>query len=447
LTARLRVEQDLSRNRLTVFFRLLLAVPHLIWLPLWGIFALVAGVINWFAVLITARTPAGLHRFLTAFINYATHVYAYVSLAAGRYPGFVGDPGYEVDVEFDPPAQQRRWTVAVRLFLMIPALVLASTLVGVSSGGRAGGAEGYTAEVAGVLTSAALVSWFYALFRGRTPEGVTRLMYFALHYAAQAWAYALVLTDRYPSADPEVVGVPLTPPPHPVTLTVADDELGRARLTVFFRLPLLFPHIVWFLLWSVLVLVLSIVNWLVTLIRGRVPTGFHRFLAAYVRYTTHLYAFGSLVANPFPGFAGAAGSYPVDIAIAPPERQRRWGVGFRLLLVLPAAIINSALNSVLAVVAIFGWFASLFTARMPRGLRNLGAFCLRYAAQTQAYALLLTSRYPYAGPPAGPVAGLAAAPTPPEPEDEVFDAEVPAADDPRLGWKDAPFIQEPGESA
>ena len=35
---------------------------------------------------------------------------------------------------------------------------------------------------------------------------------------------------------------------------------------------------------------------------------------------------------------------------------------------------------------------------MPLGLRNLGAFALRYVAQTNAYVLLLTGAYPYSGP-------------------------------------------------
>ena len=48
---------------------------------------------------------------------------------------------------------------------------------------------------------------------------------------------------------------------------------------------------------------------------------------------------------------------------------------------------------------------------MPEGLRNLGASCLRYSAQTYAFALLLTDRYPYSAP------VLAA--TDPEPEEPV----------------------------
>ena len=51
---------------------------------------------------------------------------------------------------------------------------------------------------------------------------------------------------------------------------------------------------------------------------GRSPAALHRFLSAYVRYTTHVYAFLLLVANPFPGFSGEPGSYPVDLEIDPP---------------------------------------------------------------------------------------------------------------------------------
>jgi hypothetical protein len=407
---RLRVAEGLARNRLTVFFRLLLAIPHLIWLGLWSLFAFLFAIINWFAVLITGQTPAGLHRFLTSFINYATHVQAYLSIAANRYPGFVGDPGYEVDVVFDPPAKQNRWTVLFRIFLAIPAGLLAAVLVGSysfsrysssTSGSSASTDAGF--QIVSVLATAAVIAWFYSLVRGRAPEGVARLSWYAIHYGAQFYAYLFVLTDRYPNSDPRLLGVPRRPPPHPIALAEQEDPLARTRLTVFFRLLLAFPHFVWLILWTVVVFVVAIVNWFATLFTGRSPAAIHRFLASYVRYSIHVQAFVTLVANPFPGFAGAAGSYPVDVVIAPPERQNRWATAFRVILAIPALFIQSALNSALYVVAILGWFASLFTARMPRGLRNLGAFALRYSAQTSAYAYLLTDRYPYAGPPAGDV--------------------------------------------
>ena len=48
--------------------------------------------------------------------------------------------------------------------------------------------------------------------------------------------------------------------------------------------------------------------------------------------------------------------------------------------------------------AVFAWFFSLVTAREPVGLQRLGAYALRYTAQTDAYVYLLTARYPYSGP-------------------------------------------------
>jgi hypothetical protein len=41
---RLVVEDDLRRNRVTVFFRILLAIPHLIWILLWTIAVVLAAI-------------------------------------------------------------------------------------------------------------------------------------------------------------------------------------------------------------------------------------------------------------------------------------------------------------------------------------------------------------------------------------------------------------------
>ena len=44
--------------------------------------------------------------------------------------------------------------------------------------------------------------------------------------------------------------------------------------------------------------------------------------------------------------------------------------------------------------ALLGWFVALVIGRTPKGMRDLSAYCLRYRAQTLAYVILLTSRYP-----------------------------------------------------
>jgi hypothetical protein len=134
------------------------------------------------------------------------------------------------------------------------------------------------------------------------------------------------------------------------------------------------------------------------LVLGRVPRFLHRFLAAFVRQNAHVTAFLYLVGRPFPGFVGREGSYPIDVTIAFPARQRRLGVVVRLLLALPAFLVSSAYSTVVFVVGALAWFAALATGRMPRGLRDLGAASIRYQTQVYAFLLLLTSRYPDASP-------------------------------------------------
>ena len=41
---------------------------------------------------------------------------------------------------------------------------------------------------------------------------------------------------------------------HAVRIAGDANDLRRSRVTVFFRLPLAIPHLVWLLLWSVLAL-------------------------------------------------------------------------------------------------------------------------------------------------------------------------------------------------
>jgi hypothetical protein len=185
---------------------------------------------------------------------------------------------------------------------------------------------------------------------------------------------------------------------------------------VFFRLPLAAPHIVWLVLWAVLALLAAVLAWLSALAIGRVPAALHRFIAAFLRYALTVNAFVYLAANPFPGFTGAPGRYPIELEIEEPRRQSRWSVLFRGLLALPAFLLVSGLGSAQLVASVLGWFVALCTGRMPRGLRNLIAFTLRYASQVNAYALLLTPRYPFSGP-APPTAAPA---PPPDPALEAF---------------------------
>jgi hypothetical protein len=179
---------------------------------------------------------------------------------------------------------------------------------------------------------------------------------------------------------------------HPIRLVISDD-LQRNRLTVFFRLILVIPHLIWVLLWGIVAVLALVANWLATLVLGRSPEGLHTFLATYLRYQTHVWAYTLLLADPYPGFGGQPG-YPIDLEVDPPQPQNRLTVFFRLILALPAFILARIMTNISELLAVFSWFVALVLGRVPEGLRNFGAFALRFEQQTNAYAYLLTERYP-----------------------------------------------------
>jgi hypothetical protein len=180
---------------------------------------------------------------------------------------------------------------------------------------------------------------------------------------------------------------------HPIRLVVNDD-LQRNRLTVFFRVILAIPHILWVSLWGIVTVLALIVNWFATLFTGRSPDGLHNFLATYLRYATHVRAYLLLVADPFPGFTGKQGSYPIDLEVDPPEPQNRLTVFFRVILAIPALLLANILSQLNQLLAVFSWFIALFLGRVPEGLRNFAALAIRIETQTYGYVMLLTGRYP-----------------------------------------------------
>lgn len=180
---------------------------------------------------------------------------------------------------------------------------------------------------------------------------------------------------------------------HPIRLVVNDD-LQRTRLTVFFRLILAIPHFIWVALWGVIVVLASIVNWFATLFTGRSPEGLHTFIATWLRYATHVRAYTLLVADPFPGFTGREGTYPIDLEVDPPQEQSRLTVFFRLILAIPAMLLTNILGNISQLLAVFSWFIALVTGRVPEGLRNFAALAMRFETQTYGYMLLLTEKYP-----------------------------------------------------
>jgi Domain of unknown function (DUF4389) len=391
---KLRLSDDQERRRITVFFRLFLAIPLLAWLVLWTVAVTLTTILNWVATLVTGTPWHAAHAFASRYVRFSTHANAYTMLVADPYPGFLGAPGYPVDVELPDPAPQRRWTVAFRIVLALPALVLAIML---TQGVWDPRLSGSSAQLGGLLTAVALLGWFAALAQARMPRGLRDAGAYGLLYAAQTAAYLLLLTDRYPNSDPLAAVPELPADEHPIRLDV-DDDRRRGRLTTFFRLLLTIPLFAWAAIWGVAVYAGVIASWFIQVVAGRPQASLHRFIAQYLRFTTHVYGYVGLLADPYPEFDGRAGAYPVELTVAEPQRQDRLTVLFRIVLAVPALIVASAYGGVAFVAAVLGWFVVLVRGEMPVGLRNAIALWLRYSQQLSGYLFLLTERYPHSGP-------------------------------------------------
>jgi hypothetical protein len=79
------------RNRLTVAFRPILALPHLVVVWLLGIAWGVTTILAWFAILFTGRHPAALYQFSVGALRWTTRVEAYLLLLTDDYPPFTLD--------------------------------------------------------------------------------------------------------------------------------------------------------------------------------------------------------------------------------------------------------------------------------------------------------------------------------------------------------------------
>lgn len=177
----LGLEGPRRQNRLTVFFRWFLAIPHLLWLlVLWFVafFAVVAG---WFAALVLGRLPDGIRHFVHRVVNHTVRVEAYAQLLlTDRYPPFALDASYPpVAVVLPPATRLNRVAVLFRIVLQIPAMIVVQLL----SGG---------------IQIVMFFGWIVVLVKGRIPEPLFLANAAVLRYQTRAYGYSVMLTPEYP---------------------------------------------------------------------------------------------------------------------------------------------------------------------------------------------------------------------------------------------------------
>jgi uncharacterized protein DUF4389 len=82
------VDAERARSRLTVGFRLILIIPHMIVVGLLSIAWWVTSCVAWFAILITGNYPQGLYNFGVGVLRWFIRVEAYLLLLVDEYPPF-----------------------------------------------------------------------------------------------------------------------------------------------------------------------------------------------------------------------------------------------------------------------------------------------------------------------------------------------------------------------
>jgi hypothetical protein len=179
---------------------------------------------------------------------------------------------------------------------------------------------------------------------------------------------------------------------HPVQYE-ADFTAQRSRVTTFFRIILVIPHLVVLLLWGLAAYVTTFVAWFAILITGSYPKGLWGFAARYFVYAGRVNGYSGLLTDVYPPF-GADGDYPVRVTAERSDRQSRLTTLFRYILVIPAAVGAYLLGIAQNAVTFLAWLVILFTGKMPLPLQNFILFVHRFSVRTTAYGLLLVDAYP-----------------------------------------------------
>ena len=168
----------------------------------------------------------------------------------------------------------------------------------------------------------------------------------------------------------------------------------QRRLTVLLRWLLLIPQFIALWLLGIVAFFVVVVGWFAALVLGRLPDFAADYLSGYIGYETRVTAGAMLLVDRYPPFAlRAPEDYPVRVELRPGPLNRL-AVLFRLLLVIPAAIVQSLLTTGWAALAVIVWLVVLVLGRMPRPIFEATAAVLRYSMRLGAYLTMLTPAYP-----------------------------------------------------
>ncbi len=180
----------------------------------------------------------------------------------------------------------------------------------------------------------------------------------------------------------------------------ADFNPTPNRATTFFRLILAIPWMIVATFWGILFLFTHFFAWIAVVVLGRYPQWLYEFNSGIVRFSVRVSAWIYLQTDAWPPFTlSEDDSYPIRVRIAPAaERQSRLKAFFRLILVLPVALVLSYGTSYIQLLAgVVAWLTIVFRGYLPEGINSMMTFVNSFHARVLGYIAILTDDYPPIG--------------------------------------------------
>lgn len=188
----------------------------------------------------------------------------------------------------------------------------------------------------------------------------------------------------------------------------ADYVEKRSRLSTFFRLLLVIPHLIVLTVWGFIAFFAVLIAWFAIVFTGRYPEGLYSFVAGLARYSTAVYGYMYLLTDEYPPFGPDTDNYPVRLGglERPLPEYDRLKTLFRIILLIPPYIIAYAMGVVAQVGALLSWFVIVILGKQPKGLQDMTVLGLSYQQRVVPYYCLLTQTWPsFTGPEAGAIGG------------------------------------------
>lgn len=170
-----------KHSRLTTLFRLILAIPLLIFAYVYELITLLAVMITWVVMIFTGRYPAGFYNFVSGFVRFYIRVVAYAYLLVDVYPPFGGGEAADYPVQVTIPERKEKYSRLLaffRIIYVIPAYLVAAVLLT-------------------VFLVLDVLAWIIILITGRMPSFISQFGAYTFGWLLKAQALYLLLIENY----------------------------------------------------------------------------------------------------------------------------------------------------------------------------------------------------------------------------------------------------------